>query len=109
MLAHPNLRLTPLELLALNKVSELLPRILEQSLLRGKAFSMNSRKTVHFSFNAPTPEPKYVLVDNKTKKRLSPPLYTYRQRSYLLSEQNTKRLESSHKKHWNLKSPVYNK
>jgi hypothetical protein len=33
MLTHPNIRLRPLELLALNQITELLPRILEQSLL----------------------------------------------------------------------------
>jgi hypothetical protein len=99
MLAHPNVRLTPLELLALNKMTELLPRILEKSLLMNNAFHFNSSKTVNFSFKKREEKPKYMLIDTTTKKQVSPPLYTYRQLSHLVSQQNPRFLKYRKKNH----------
>lgn len=71
------------------------------------AFHFNSGKMVSFSFKKRENKPKYVLKDAKTKKHVSPPLYTYRQLSHLVGQQNPKLLKLRKKKHLTLDSSVY--
>jgi hypothetical protein len=111
MLAHPNVRLRPLELLALDKMTELVPRILERSLLShpGRALGFNGNKGVAFYYNKRITKAKYFLVDRETKGIVSPPLYTERQVGYLLGLQKPYSIHQYVIKGKAKKSPVYNK
>ena len=111
MLAHPNVRLRPLELLALDKMTELVPRILERSLLShpGRAPGFNSSNAVGFYYNKRIFKAKYLLIDKETKEIVSPPLYTQRQVGYLLGIQKPYSINKHVVKRKVKKSPVYNK
>lgn len=116
MLTHPNIRLRPLELLALNQITELLPRILEQSLLDLRNdennlvnFKFNKEETVHFKFKKKLSKPKYILVDSVTKEPVSQPLYTLRQVGFMLNVQKISTVRNYLRKKGVKISPVLGK
>jgi hypothetical protein len=116
MLTHPNIRLRPLELLALNQITELLPRILEQSLLDLRNdknnlvnFKFNKDETVHFKFKKKLSKPKYILVDSVTKEQVSQPLYTLRQVGFMLNVQKISTVRNYLRKKGVKISPVLGK
>jgi hypothetical protein len=110
MLTHPYVRLSPLELLALNRMSELVPRILEKSLLshpnRRKGF--NKSNGVGFYFKTRAAKPKFMLVNRLTKEQVSPLLYTEKQVRYLLGVQKPSSVHQYVQKKYAKLSPVYN-
>lgn len=110
MLAFPHLRLSPLDLLTLNSATELLPRILEQSLLSAGNFGFNSKKKVDFSFKlSQSYRWQFVLVDPVTKEQISPPLCTKRQLGHLLNIQNSYDIQVRIEQGRSVYSPVYQK